>query len=81
MLIVKALILLRFHDQKDSNQGYLLFILGSFIVKDNMQYLQSNNNQQKVLWKHSWTVELTENEMLVYNKVAYINRTINNVMK
>ena len=46
-----------------------------------MQYLQSNNNGQKLLWKHSWTVELTENEMLVYNKVVHINRTINNVIK
>ena len=28
--------------------------------KDNVQYLQNNNNNmQKLLWKHSWMVELT----------------------
>ena len=50
---------------------------------DYMQYLQSNNSGQKVLWKHSWTLELTENETLMaYNKeVVHINRTINNVIK
>ena len=44
-------------------------------------YLQSNNNGQQLLWKNSWMVELTENEMLVFKKVVHINRTINNAIK
>ena len=57
------------------------FPLSGFPFKDNMQYLQSNNKVPKVLWNHSWTIELTENEMLGYNKVVHINKTINNIMK
>ena len=63
--------------KKNTSDFYIAFKC----FKDNMQYLQSNNNGQKLLWKHSWTVELVENEMLVYNKVVHINRTINNVIK
>ena len=43
------------------------------VFKDNVQYLQSNNNGQKLLWKHSWLVKPNENEMLVYNKIVHIS--------
>ena len=60
-----------------SPQTYIIYSR----FKNNVQYLQSNNNGQKVLQKHSWMVELTENEILVYNKVVHVNRIINNVIK
>ena len=50
-----------------------------------MQYLQSDKNggKKKPALKTVMNGELTKNEMLVYmyNKVVYINRTINNVIK